>query len=180
MFCKNCGKEIDDNAVTCIHCSAPIETKPKKKSIFKRWWFWVIIAIVSVVVISSASGGDESSSGNSPTQSASDQVEYEKVDLQTMLDDLDANALKAEKTYQNKYVEVEGSITNFDSDGSYISIEPVNADEWNFDTVMCDIKDDSQLDFLLEKKTGDKVTIKGQITSVGEVLGYTIKIAEVK
>ncbi len=22
MFCKNCGKEIDDNAVVCIHCGA--------------------------------------------------------------------------------------------------------------------------------------------------------------
>ncbi|MCB5287840.1 MAG: zinc ribbon domain-containing protein, partial [Candidatus Cloacimonetes bacterium] len=20
MFCKNCGKEIDDNAIICIHC----------------------------------------------------------------------------------------------------------------------------------------------------------------
>ncbi len=22
MFCKNCGKEIDDNAMVCIHCGA--------------------------------------------------------------------------------------------------------------------------------------------------------------
>ena len=23
MFCKNCGKEIDDNATVCIHCGVP-------------------------------------------------------------------------------------------------------------------------------------------------------------
>lgn len=26
MFCSNCGKEINDNAVVCIHCGVP--TKP--------------------------------------------------------------------------------------------------------------------------------------------------------
>ncbi len=28
MFCYNCGKEIDDNAVVCIHCG--VETKNMK------------------------------------------------------------------------------------------------------------------------------------------------------
>lgn len=23
MFCKNCGKEIDDNATVCVHCGVP-------------------------------------------------------------------------------------------------------------------------------------------------------------
>ncbi len=23
MFCKNCGKEIDDKATVCIHCGVP-------------------------------------------------------------------------------------------------------------------------------------------------------------
>ena len=27
MFCKNCGKEIDDNAAVCIHCGAATEEK---------------------------------------------------------------------------------------------------------------------------------------------------------
>lgn len=36
MFCKNCGKEIDDNAAVCIHCghatanAAVAETKEKR------------------------------------------------------------------------------------------------------------------------------------------------------
>lgn len=27
-FCKNCGKEIDDNAAVCVHCGVAQETKP--------------------------------------------------------------------------------------------------------------------------------------------------------
>ena len=27
-FCKNCGKEIEDNAVICVHCGVSRETKP--------------------------------------------------------------------------------------------------------------------------------------------------------
>lgn len=165
-----------------------------KKPIFKKWWFWVIIAVVIFGIIGGASGGSDEA-GTSGTEDDKTQVsttvkenqteekeeiKYEPVDLQTMLDDLKSNALKAEKTYQKKYVEVTGKIKSFDSDGSYISIEPVNAAEWSFDTVMCNIKNDDQLNFLLEKSVGDTVTLKGQIKSIGEVLGYTINIAEVK
>lgn len=25
MFCKNCGKEIDDKAAVCIHCGVPVK-----------------------------------------------------------------------------------------------------------------------------------------------------------
>ena len=27
-FCKNCGKEIEDSAVICVHCGVSQETKP--------------------------------------------------------------------------------------------------------------------------------------------------------
>ncbi len=181
--CKNCGTQIDDKAVVCVNCGA---AQKVKKPVFKKWWFWLIIVFV-IIIGASASGGSDNESGGdktsvSSTQSTSSEevITYEVTDLQAMMDLLDENALKAEKTYQNKNVEVVGEIKNFDSDGNYISIEPVNADEWNFETVMCKVKDDRQLDFLLEKSVGDKVTIKGKVVSVGEVLGYTIDIAEVQ
>lgn len=28
MYCKNCGKEIDDNAYVCIHCGVRVDNKP--------------------------------------------------------------------------------------------------------------------------------------------------------
>lgn len=171
-----------------------MENTKVKKPIYKKWWFWVVIVIVIVAIASSTSGNNESETNNTPvttvsTDSAVEEttaapteatITYNKADLQEMFDDLEANALKAEKTYQDMYVEVEGKIANFDSDGSYISIEPVNADEWNFTTATCYIKEDAQLDFLLEKAVGDTVTIQGQVTSIGEVLGYSIDIDSVK
>lgn len=183
MICKNCGKEMDNRAVICTNCG----TMLKKKPIYKKWWFWVVI-VLAIVIIGAAGSSDSSdnnssSNNNSSQQSSSstktEEIVYETTDLRTMIDDLKSNALKAEKTYQDKYVEIKGKISNFDSDGDYISIEPVNADAWDFTTVMCYIKNDEQLNFLLEKSKGDTITIKGQITSVGEILGYSIKIAEV-
>jgi len=29
MYCKNCGKEIDDKAIVCVHCG--VETKNMNK-----------------------------------------------------------------------------------------------------------------------------------------------------
>lgn len=160
-----------------------------KKPIFKRWWFWVIIVIVIIAVVGASGGsGDNTDSGSDSTDTSNTQNEtnnvqeeivYEVTDLRTMIDELDANAMKAEQTYQNKYVEVKGNITNFDSDGSYISIEPVNADEFSFTSVMCYIKTDDQKQMLLEKSVGDTVVIKGKVKSVGELLGYSIDIAEI-
>ena len=31
MYCKNCGKEVNDNAVVCIHCGSAIDNKPTTK-----------------------------------------------------------------------------------------------------------------------------------------------------
>ena len=191
-YCQKCGKEMSDDAKSCEACGTPVAKKKTKKPIFKKWWFWVIIVIVVISIAGNSSDSETDTpvsnssvvNTNNETSVANEEVAepalvYVEVDLQTMIDELDANALKAEKTYQNKLVAVTGKIKNFDSDGDYITIEPVGADEWNFDTVMCNIKDDAQLNFLLEKVTGDTVSIKGEVTNIGELLGYTIRIDEV-
>lgn len=190
MNCKKCGNEVEKGIKICPNCGAKLNKKP----IFKKWWFWVII-VFAVVMVAANSGGEDSktttsTNNESVTQSTAsidegteskneEKITYESVELQSMIDDLKANALKAEKTYQNKYIEISGKIKTFDSDGNYITIEPTNASEWNFDTVMCNIKNDDQLNFLLEKNVGDSITVKGQIKSIGEVLGYTVDVAEV-
>ena len=158
-----------------------------KKPIYKRWWFWVIIGVVIVAIIGSSSedtndvpidnSGTISINDGSPNQGNSQNSKtYQQVDLQTMLDELEENALRAETKYQNAYVEITGKIAIIDSDGSYITIEPLTADEWNFDTVRCYIKNDTQRNFIIEKSVGDTVTIKGKVFSIGEVLGYSLNI----
>ena len=29
MYCRNCGKQIDDKAVVCVHCGVPPKTEKK-------------------------------------------------------------------------------------------------------------------------------------------------------
>ena len=137
-----------------------------------------------MIVIVAVSGGGEMNNATTQTeavteQNKQEQKNYEAVDLQNMFDDLEANAMKAESKYQNKNVEFSGKIKNFDSDGRYVSVEPVNASEWNFTAAMCYIKNDTQKTFLIEKNVGDIITIKGKVKSVGEVLGYSVNIDEV-
>lgn len=30
MFCRNCGHELDDKAVICVHCGVPVNTQAQK------------------------------------------------------------------------------------------------------------------------------------------------------
>ena len=175
MKCKNCGNEVEKKTVVCPGCGCKI-----KKSIFKKWWFWVICIVVAIAI--GSSGGDDESavSNDSTTQNKSEEIVYEAVDLQTMFDELKGNAMKAEANYQKKDIEFECKIKSFDSDGSYISVEPIGASEWNFESAMCYITNDSQKEFLIQKNVGDKIIIKGKVKSIGEVLGYSIDINEVQ
>lgn len=63
MFCKNCGKEIDDNAVVCVHCGVATDvatTSAVKKKVngmgiagfvvsLLSLWLGVYFCIVSIV-----------------------------------------------------------------------------------------------------------------------------------
>ncbi len=175
MNCKKCGNEVDKKAVICTNCGCKI-----KKPIFKKWWFWVVIAIVVIAIGASGRSDEMTVTNNGSTQNQAEEIVYEVVDLQTMFDELDANAMKAEASYQKKNVEFECKIKSFDSNGSYISVEPVGASEWNFVSAMCYIKNDTQKEFLIQKSVGDIITIKGKVKSIGEVLGYSIDINEVQ
>ncbi len=175
MKCKKCGNEVDNKAVICTNCGCKM-----KKPIYKKPWFWALLVILIVAVIGS-SGDDESTieTNENTVSNVTEEITYEFVDLQTMFDELDNNAMKAESNYQNKYVEFQCKICVFDSDGQYISVEPINASEWSFSSAMCYIKNDAQKSFLMGKNVGDSITIKGKIKSIGEVLGYSIDIKEV-
>lgn len=136
----------------------------------------IVAVIVIVLMLPDSFKGDNT--GNTPSAPTSLQIQYEKVDLQVMLDELDANALRAEEIYQDKYIEITGEIRNFDSDGKYISIRPCGAGILS-ERVMCYLTDPAHKAFLLEKSVGDVVTIKGKVISVGEIQGYSVKIAEI-
>ncbi len=179
MNCKKCGNEVDKKAVVCPGCGCKI-----KKPFYKKWWFFGILIIFVIAV---AGNGNEGNTDTSSPKEAEKSVEataepitYETVDLAVMFEELKTNAMKAENNYQKKNIEFTAKIKNFDSDGKYVGVEPTTANEWNFETALCYIKNDEQKNFLIEKNVGDIITIKGKVKSIGEVLGYTIDIAEVQ
>ena len=180
--CKHCGAEIAVSAKTCPQCGGK-----NKKPIYKRGWFIALCVIVVIAAVSSA-GGEESkpAGGTTGSESASayvstpaeQEIVYTVCSVDEMVDMLEANAMKAENTYNDQYVEVTGRLSNIDSDGKYISINPIK-DEWAFTGVQCFIKKDEQKQQVMEMSKDDRVTVRGKITSVGELLGYQLNIIEI-
>lgn len=139
----------------------------------------VAVLIISIVHRDELKGGSVGSDPISTQHTTGVQIQYEQVDLQDMLDELDANAMRAEEKYQDKHIEITGKITLFDSDGKYIAIEPCDVPGLSFDSVKCNLADPAHKAFLLEKNEGDVVTIRGKVISIGEIMGYSVKIAEI-
>lgn len=58
MYCRNCGKEIDDNAYICIHCGVKVQEEKSTKEINEAadngskvgWgflcWFFPIVGLI--------------------------------------------------------------------------------------------------------------------------------------
>lgn len=185
--CKHCKTEIPYGAKVCPQC------RKKQGGVLK----WVIIAIVVIGIIGAAAGGSddepkEVSSTNSTTQKqqnnatdtqkkeeeTKEEITYTAYTVTQMMDDLKANALKAESTYKDQYVEITGRLSNIDSSGKYISLRPED-DEWAIIGVQCYIKSEEQKEKVMEMSVDDVVTLKGKVKSVGEVMGYSLDIDEI-
>jgi len=149
----------------------------------------IIIAIIAIVVIGkimSSAGGDSkpttTTSAPASTQSTAATQQPKAppmiVTADKLVEDLKANALNASETYEGKYVEVTGQLSNIDSGGKYFSIAPMDG-SFNMTNIMCNITQDQKS--IVSKFTAkQKVTVVGTMTDVGEVFGYTIKVESIK
>ncbi len=139
----------------------------------------VLLSILLVLMFAMfALGSGEETSENQGTEVKQEEQtpkEYKTCSVGEMMDLLEDNALKAESTYQDQYVEITGKLSNIDSDGKYISLVDQN-DEWAFMGIQCYLTTDEQKEQVMEMSVGDIVTLKGKIKSVGEVLGYSLDI----
>lgn len=110
-------------------------------------------------------------------QEQTEEIEYIVATVDEMYETLNDNALKAKKTYDGQYVEVTGILGTIDSNGSYICLDEMNT-AYSFYSVQCFVKNDEQLDHVIEMSSGKKYTVRVKITTVGEVLGYAGDIVE--
>ena len=179
-FCPKCGAEIrDPETDKCLSCE-----KKSKKALYKKWWFWLMIglcmlALGGAMFIDDGRFFDEISGIREDVSQEGDLC-YEVVDLQVLFDDLDANALRAKEQYQDKYVQFEGEIALFDGEGVYICVKAKNAEIWDSSSVLCYTTDKEQKDLLMRMSPGDSVTIRGRITQIGKIRGYSLKIYEIE
>lgn len=182
--CKTCGEEIAKSAKICPKCGAK-----NKKPIYKKWWFYVITTIAAIIIIASVSGGNKNNYHtdipNTTTPVAVDNnsnvnplenIEYISYDVTELFYILDDNAMRAQKL-EGSYVEITGYLNVIDSDGKYIGVGAKDNDyDYIFQSIHCKFTDDVQREKVMEMSSGDQITLRGEITDVGEVMGYTLKI----
>lgn len=181
--CKTCGKEIAKGAKSCPNCGKD------QRSFFRKHKILTVIGVLIILgIIGSMGSGEDTkqdsadSSKTTTTTEASKEVKSAKeptvITTDDLIDALDENALKASKTYKDQYVEVKGKLSNIDSSGDYFTIDSLS-DEFSMDTIMCYISEE-HLDAVMNFEKEQEVTVIGNITDVGEVMGYSIDVESIK
>lgn len=152
---------------------------PKKKRTGLKV-FGGILAVLILIGILANAGGDDSSSQSASGSAAASSAPAEpaiEVTAETMLADLEANALKAETTYKDKTVRVTGEISNIDAQGRYFSVKG-DSGTFRMISVMANITPEQKAE-VAEFSMGEDVDFTGKVTGVGEVMGYSIKVSEI-
>lgn len=102
---------------------------------------------------------------------------YTSYTCEELFDELEGNALAAEQNHNDEYMEITGYIHSIDGDGNYITIGEEEG-SWNFNTIHCNVTDDSQLEQIITFSDNQQITVRCQVVSIGEILGYTVDIIE--
>ncbi len=196
--CIHCNAEIAKSVTKCPQCGGK-----NKKPFYKRVWFIVLVVIIVLIAIGGGSGDSstDSSATNETTSTESNtttaevstevateepvvveptepEIVYTPYSVDELMADLNTNALKANGKYNDQYVEITGRLALIDSSGQYISLFQTD-DPYAFLGVQCFIKTDEQKAQVMEMSMDQMVTVRGQITDVGEVMAYTLNIDEI-
>jgi len=143
----------------------------------KRFWLFGIIVIMALSQALNGGGGNSSSNSESTkveadSPAAETEVQAVAVTAAKLLSDLEANALAAKTEWNGKKVTITGKLNNIDASGDYFSLRGDN--EYSFTNVQVYI-DDSLIAAVSAFKKGQSVTVTGEISDVGEIMGYSVK-----
>jgi len=140
---------------------------------FMKKRFWLIGIVVIGIAANSLGGGGSSTSSDSPSETSQEAAATPPVAVtaEQLLTELEGNALAAKNTWDGKRVTITGTLNNIDASGDYFTLRGNN--EYSFINVQVYI-DDSFIDAVSAFKKGQSVTVTGEITGVGEILGYSV------
>ena len=114
----------------------------------------------------------DAAAAEAEAKAAAEAAKIIKVSAKELLSQLDANALAAKTKWNGKNVRITGTLDNIDASGDYFSVKGDSGFE------IIDVQvfiDDSFIPAVSAFKKGQSVTVTGEITDVGELLGYQVK-----
>lgn len=136
--------------------------------------------LYSVLVMALFAIGFAASDDSDSSNVVSEEVptSMESVTAEQMLSDLEQNPMRAQKLYSDKWFEIVGTLGNMDSEGKYFSLE---GPDFSLISVQCQIPRDKKEEFtnkLINMSKGTRISVKGKVTDMGEVMGYKVAIVE--
>lgn len=139
----------------------------------KKYLYSVLVMALFAIGFAASDDSDSSNvvSEDVPTS-------MESVTAEQMLSDLEQNPMRAQKLYSDKWFEIVGTLGNMDSEGKYFSLE---GPDFSLISVQCQIPRDKKEEFtnkLINMSKGTRVSVKGKVTDMGEVMGYKVAIVE--
>lgn len=164
-ICRHCGEPMVNSARICPKCGGK-----NPVPFFSRWYVWAVIVLLVISFFRWDSNVPDEQNVNH---------DYYPITVDELYDALEDNALKAEDTFQDAYLEVTGILSSIDSDGQYFGLYPLEED-FSFDDVHCRMTSDEQREKLKEYSKGDTITVKGVITDIGEIAGYTLTVDSIE
>jgi len=133
--CPECGKEISNKANSCPSCGFTLNqqnTAPAKGSNKKKGCLIGFLIFIGIAMIGFCSNDKSSTNGHS-SQASSVQAKAVEPALTVTASELlaafEQNELKANQTYKNKYIAVQGAVDNIGEDivGSpYVTLKTGN------------------------------------------------------
>lgn len=173
--------------------AAKAYSKSQRSWFAKHKFLTALGALILLGVIISAISGGGGDSDSTNADSVSDSADAPAADpaaeapaeepavtttSQEMIDLLEANALNAKNTYEDKRVTVSGFVGSIDASGAYFSLDP-EPEAIIFTGVQVQI-DESFQGQVASFSKGQPVTVTGTITGVGEVLGYQLEAESIQ
>ena len=102
-------------------------------------------------------------------------IEFVSYTVDALLNDLESNPMRAEKTHYEEYVKLTGTVQEISKNGDYLLLHSSKY-ALKLDMIYCEILTDKQEELLFDLSVGDTVTIKGKITSVDTVYPYNLDV----